>query len=132
MTVRVFLVEDMPQVQGLLAELLAGIGDFDFAGAATTEAEARLWLVENPGAWDLAIIDLVLEQGSGMGVIPHARAAAGDAAASLVVFSDYATEGIRQHCRKLGADAVFRKTDEMQDFMAFCAGLEGSAAAPAA
>jgi DNA-binding NarL/FixJ family response regulator len=129
-TVRVFLVEDMMQVQGVLADLLASLGDFRLVGASTTEAEARLWLTEHPDGWDLAVIDLVLEQGSGMGVISTARQA-GDNGASVVVFSDYASDGIRNHCLRLGADAVFLKS-QMQDFMDYCSELGGLQAASAA
>jgi DNA-binding NarL/FixJ family response regulator len=129
-TVRVFLVEDMMQVQGVLADLLASLGDFRLVGASATEAEARLWLTEHPDGWDLAVIDLVLEQGSGMGVISTARQA-GDNGASVVVFSDYASDGIRNHCLRLGADAVFLKS-QMQDFMDYCSELGGLQAASAA
>ena len=38
---------------------------------------------------------------------------------------DYATPGIRQHCLKLGADAVFQKTHEMQAFIDWCSALVG-------
>lgn len=130
MTTRVFLVEDMKQVHAALAELLAAIGDFRVVGVAGTEAEANLWLLENPGAWDLAIIDLVLEQGTGMAVVPKAAASRRDGAA-IVVFSDYASEGIRTHCRKLGADAVFLKS-QIQDLMDYCSEIGGLAAASAA
>lgn len=131
MSIRVFLVEDMKQVQGVLADLLSSIGDFRLVNATATEAEAKLWLDENPGAWDLAIIDLVLDQGTGMGVIPKAHQLARRAGGRVVVFSDYASEGIRSHCLKLGADAVFPKS-KVHDLMDYCSELGGLAAAPAA
>jgi DNA-binding NarL/FixJ family response regulator len=129
-SVRVFLVEDMKQVQGVLADLLASLGDFRLVGTARTEAEARLWLQENPGAWDLSIIDLVLDQGTGMAVIRPARDVTGGEGGNIVVFSDYASDGIRNHCLKLGADAVFLKT-QTQEFMDYCSELGGLAAATA-
>lgn len=127
MTIRVFLVEDMKQVHGVLADLLAGIGDFEIVQATATEAEAKLWMSENPRGWDLAVVDLVLEQGSGMGVIPHARDHADRSGAQVVVFSDYASDGIQAHCRKLGADAVFLKS-QVQDLMDYCSELGGQPA----
>lgn len=130
MTVRVFLVEDMKHVQAALSDLLAALGDFRLVGVCATEAEARLWLAEHPGGWDLAVVDLVLDQGSGMGVIPAADAARGEASA-VVVFSDYASDGIRAHCLRLGADVVFLKS-QMQEFMDYCSELGGLAATPAA
>ena len=69
MPIKVFLVEDMKHLQGLISDLLESLGDFKLIGTATTEAEANWWLGENLGSWDLAIIDLVLEQGSGISVV---------------------------------------------------------------
>jgi response regulator of citrate/malate metabolism len=116
-SVRVFLVEDMKQVQAVLADLLTTVGDFRLVNATTTEAEAKHWLIEHPGAWDLAIVDLVLDQGTGMAVIPKARAAAGEGATIVV-----------SHCLNLGADAVFLKS-QTQEFMDYCSEIGGVAAA---
>jgi DNA-binding NarL/FixJ family response regulator len=128
-TVRVFLVEDMKHVQEIVADLLTSLGDFRLVKAIGNEAEARLWLVEHPGAWDLAVIDLVLDQGSGMGVVSRAREAAGRDG-RVIVFSDYASDGIRKHCLRLGADAVFLKS-QTQEFMDYCSELGGLEAARA-
>jgi DNA-binding NarL/FixJ family response regulator len=126
-TVRVLLVEDMKQMQAVVMDLLSAVGDFHVVGLVATEAEAKLWLADNPGAWDLAIVDLVLDQGSGLAVVPRAREARhGDA--HIIVFSDYASGGIRSHCEKLGADAVFLKS-ESREFMNYCSALGGPAAA---
>lgn len=109
MALRVVLIEDMQNMQTLLVEMLVAAGDFRVVHAASTEAEARLWLEEHPQGWDLAIVDLVLEQGSGLGVIRPARRAS--ARATIAVLSSYATPGVEEHCRRLGADAVFDKAD---------------------
>jgi CheY-like chemotaxis protein len=105
---RVFLVEDLLRMRGLLGELFDSMG-FQVIGTASTEAEANLWLDEHPGGWDLAVLDLVLEQGAGMNVIRRCKA--DPSGGSIVVFSSYATPGVRQHCLDLGADAVFDKSD---------------------
>ena len=125
MPVKVFLVEDMKHLQGVISDLLASIGDFLLIGTATTEAEANLWLADNAGGWDLAIVDLVLEQGSGMSVI--ARCKRRPSAGKVVVFSDYVTPGIHRHCLGLGADAAIPKSD-MPAFIRYCAGLAPAAA----
>jgi DNA-binding NarL/FixJ family response regulator len=130
-TIRVFLVEDMKHVQGVLADLLSSIGDFQLVNATATEAEAKLWLSENPGGWDLAVIDLVLEQGSGMAVVPKAREFAELNGGNVIVFSDYASDGIHNHCVKLGAHAVFLKS-QVQDLMDYCSELGGCPTASAA
>ena len=127
-TVKVFLVEDLKHLQGVVADLLASLGDFRVERAVGTEAEAILWLEENRGGWDLAIIDLILEQGTGMGVIARCRQSAPQG--KVVVFSDYATPGIRKQCITLGADAVFQKSGEVRAFIDFCSALAPSAPSP--
>ncbi|MFC5497221.1 response regulator [Caenimonas terrae] len=118
---KLLLVEDLPQVRGVVLDLLATVGDFQLVHSVSTEAEANLWIEENEGKWDLAVIDLILEQGTGLGVVAKARNR--PAGSKVVVFSDYATEGIRKHCVKLGADAAFQKGDDLQAFLAFCGAL---------
>jgi DNA-binding NarL/FixJ family response regulator len=106
---RVFLVEDLQRMRGLMADLFASIGGFRIVAHATTEAEANLWLDDHPGGWDVAVVDLVLEQGAGMNVI--SRCKADPNGGRVVVFSSYASPGVREHCLDLGADAVFDKSD---------------------
>jgi two-component system, OmpR family, response regulator len=107
--VRLFLVEDLHTIQTLLRALFAALGGIEVVGAAGTEAEANLWLLEHPGGWDLAIIDLVLEQGSGMSVIRRAREL--HPSGKVAVFSAYASPAVCRHCLGLGADEVFSKMD---------------------
>jgi DNA-binding NarL/FixJ family response regulator len=116
-TIRVFVVEDLGRMRSLFKDLFSQLEGVSVVATAATEAEARLWLSEHPGGWDLAIVDLILEQGSGMGVISQCRAS--PRPGKIVVFSSYATPGVRQHCLRLGADAVFDKTDSA-DFVAYC------------
>jgi DNA-binding NarL/FixJ family response regulator len=120
---KVFLVEDLAHLQIAIRDLLLALGDITLAGSATTEAEANLWVSENPGAWDVAIVDLMLDQGSGMSVIRNCRRASADA--TVLVFSEYVTPGIRQHCLALGADEAISKTD-VPAFMKYCSGLSAA------
>lgn len=117
MDVRVFLVEDLGRERSALAGLLGTLDGFRVVGGASTEAEANLWIDEHAAGWDLAIIDLMLEQGSGMGVL--ARCDGQPDRGRVVVFSGYASPGIRDHCLKLGADAVFDKA-RPQPLLAYC------------
>jgi DNA-binding NarL/FixJ family response regulator len=96
-------------MQMLLTVLVEAVGGSRVAGTAATEAEAKLWLEENPDGWDVALVDLVLREGSGFGVLPAARAQGGDR--KIAVFSGYITEGVRRHCERLGADVVLDKSD---------------------
>jgi DNA-binding NarL/FixJ family response regulator len=120
-TVDVVLVEDLQNIQSAMAQMLQGLGDYRIVAALPTEAEAIAWVEQNPGAWGLAVIDLVLEQGSGMGVIARCRRAT--PAGRIVVFSNFVSPGIRAHCLRLGADAAFDKNSELGAFADFCAEL---------
>jgi DNA-binding NarL/FixJ family response regulator len=106
---RVFLVEDLLRMRGLLGDLFSSMGGLRIVGSASTEAEARLWLEDHPDGCDVVVVDLVLEQGSGMEVTRSCKAQPGGG--KVVVFSSYATPGVRQHCLELGADAVFDKSE---------------------
>lgn len=109
MELRVFLVEDLQRMRGLLADLFLSLGGLEVVGASSTEAEAKLWLEEHQGEWDVAVVDLVLDQGAGMEVIRRCKADPGGG--KIVVFSSYATPGVRKHCLELGADAVYDKSE---------------------
>jgi DNA-binding NarL/FixJ family response regulator len=120
MTLKVFLVEDLHAMRDLITDACSRIGGFHIAGWAGSEPEARFWLDENPEGWDIAIVDLVLAQGSGVGVVSHAKRQPG--AGKVVVFSSYATPGVREKCFSVGADAVFDKNDTFA-FLSWLAGL---------
>lgn len=112
MELRVFLVEDLQRMRALLDDLFASIGGLRVVGHASTEAEANLWLEDHAGGWDVAVVDLVLEQGAGMNVIRRCKR--DSVGGRVVVFSSYASPGVRQHCLDLGADAVFEKGQTAQ------------------
>lgn len=109
---KVFLVEDLPNMRVLLSDLFRSIGGIQLVGSADNEAEARLWIDEHHGEWDVAVIDLVLNQGSGFGVLSHANCRPDPG--KLVVLSSFASPGVRSHCFKLGAAEVFDKADTLQ------------------
>jgi DNA-binding NarL/FixJ family response regulator len=129
LSVAVFLVEDQKNIQSALGQMLEGLGDFRIVEAVSTEAEALGWLEQNSGAWELAVIDLVLEQGSGMGAISRARRTSPDA--RVVVFSNFVTPVIRAHCLRLGADAAFDKNSELREFADYCSDLAAPRSATA-
>jgi DNA-binding NarL/FixJ family response regulator len=105
--VRVFLVEDLPPLRSLVQDLLGFVGGVQVVGSAGTEAEAIAWLEQHGADWDLAIIDLVLAEGTGLQVIRRARQTRFDA--GIVVFSSFLSPAVERHCAQLGADAVFEK-----------------------
>ncbi|MBE7366900.1 response regulator [Ramlibacter pallidus] len=106
MAVRVFLVEDQKPMQELVRDLLESVGGFDVVGMADNETTATEWLLRHRGGWDLAIIDLLLAEGSGFTLLTRCNTEPGGA---VVVFSDFVTPVVRQRCVRLGADGVISK-----------------------
>jgi two-component system OmpR family response regulator len=86
--------------------------DVQLIGTATTEAEAVAWLEENPGAWDLLVVDLFLQEGSGLGIVK--RCGKCRPGQRVVVLTNYATGEIADWARELGADAVFDKAADLE------------------
>ena len=124
---RAFLVEDSSVIRANLVETLQELLPVSVVGWADTEAGATQWLAEHPDDWDLLIVDIFLNQGSGLGVLkacrerpPHRK---------LAVLSNYATPDMRLKCLELGADAVFDKSNEIDALIDYCARLGGAGAA---
>jgi DNA-binding NarL/FixJ family response regulator len=115
----VFLVEDIEVIRDNLVVALAEVSNAVVVATAEGEAEAIAWLTANPGAWDIAAIDLFLKQGSGLGVLPTCRNRS--AHQRVVVLTNFATRSIRERCLKAGADHVFDKSTEVEAFLEYCA-----------
>lgn len=106
MAVRVLLVEDAKPMQELVRDLLDSVGGFEVVGMASNETAATEWLLRHRGGWDLAIVDLLLAEGSGFTLITRCNQEPGGA---VLVFSDFVTPVVRQRCIRLGADGVISK-----------------------
>ncbi len=118
MAVQIFLVEDNPLIRDNLIPTLEDLVDAEVLGCADSEAEASTWLEVHSQEWQLAVVDMFLRQGSGLDVLrrcqqrlPHQR---------VVVLSNYATADMRRRALALGADAVFDKSNELDDFIDYC------------
>ena len=94
-------------MQAVLDDLFDNIGGYEVCARLRTETEATDWLQQNRGQWKLAVIDLILHDGSGFNLIERCVTDQQDGA--LVVLSDYASPAIKQRCLAMGADAVFAK-----------------------
>ncbi|OOG36064.1 response regulator transcription factor [Polaromonas sp. A23] len=117
MRLRIFLVEDSPVIRDALSESLEELVGARVVSWASTEAEAIQWLAANPSDWDLAIVDLFLLQGSGLNVVKSCSSRA--LRQKVIVLTNYATEPIRQRCLAAGADAVFDKATEIDEFTTY-------------
>ena len=113
-----YLAEDNLAVLENLIETLEEIADVKVAAHAATQAEATRWLALHDGKWHLAIVDLFLKEGSGLGVLTGCRSR--EPYQKVVVLTNYATPDIRRRACDLGADAVFDKTTELDALYAYC------------
>ncbi len=123
-TVRTYIVEDNPTIRENLVATLEELGGIAAIGFAETEEQGSGWLTSHDGQWDLAIVDLFLKQGSGLGVLQACRERT--AAQKVVVLTNYATPDIRTRCTQLGVDAVFDKSTDIDALIDFCVDLQGS------
>lgn len=114
-----FLVEDNSTIRENLIPALADLADAPVVGVAETETDAVQWLKEHREVWHLAIVDLFLREGSGLGVLKHACANR-EPHQRVVVLTNYTQPDIRQRCLDMGADAVFDKSNELDAFLDYC------------
>ena len=109
MPFRVFLVEDNPLIRQSMTELLEELTDAQVVAWADGEDAAVLEMARVE--WDVALVDLFLLQGSGLGV---ARAfSKRPFTQRLYVVSNYATNAIRERCNHLNIDGIFDKSTEL-------------------
>lgn len=125
MRLKTYIVEDNPTIRENLIGTLEELARIDAVGTADTENEGKAWLTENRHNWDLAIVDLFLKQGSGLGVLAACRDR--PSSQKVVVLSNYATADIRQRCAQLGVDAVFDKSNEIDALVDYCIQQSGAA-----
>lgn len=118
MAIKTYIVEDSPTIRENLIATLKELAVATTVGSAETERESVAWLTNSHNDWDLAIVDLFLKQGLGLCVVaacqnrlPHQK---------VIVLSNYVTPAVRKQCVLLGADAVFDKSTEVEQLLAYC------------
>ena len=119
MKMRTFLVEDNHIILENLVSTLEELAPVDAIGMADSEEEGAAWLNSHAEQWDLAIVDLFLRQGSGLGILAACRLR--DERQKVVVLSNYLTSEVRLRCAQLGVDAVFDKSTEIEALVNYCA-----------
>ena len=115
-----FIVEDSPVIRENLVAALEEMAPIQVVGTAEDEAGALRWLGDN--VCDLAIVDIFLKSGSGLGVLKTASLS--ERPIKLVVLSNYATPDMRRKCLELGADRVFDKSNEIDALILYCTRLQ--------
>ena len=121
MKIKTYIVEDSPTIKENLIATLEELTEVSSVGTAENEIDAVTWLTNTSNDWNLAIVDLFLKQGTGLGVVsackkrlPHQK---------VIVLSNYATADIRKQCEILGVDQVFDKSTEIELLLEFCTTL---------
>lgn len=114
-----YLAEDNEAIARNLIETLQEICEVKVVAVGSTQTEASQWLALHDSEWDLAIVDLFLKEGSGLGVLAGCRNR--PVRQKIVVLTNYATPEIRKRATELGANAVFDKSSELEQLFAYCA-----------
>lgn len=128
---KVFLIEDSALLQELLASMLSELDGVEFCGCASGETAALAHLKNAPV--DLVIIDIQLREGSGIGVLRTLQNDGTHYGNPLkAVLTNYAHDGMRARCERLGMDAFFDKSlniNQLLDYVVVAAQAKAASAA---
>jgi DNA-binding NarL/FixJ family response regulator len=107
--VRVFLVENSPEVRDRLRSLIQGVKGADVVGEAASVPEALQGIAASRA--DAVVLDLHLDGGTGFDVLRGL----GTSAPSVMVYilSNFANEAYRRTAQRLGARGFFDKASEI-------------------
>lgn len=124
MQINTYLVEDSPTIRDNLIATLEELTSVLTVGTAETELDGVAWLSNSSNTWDLAIVDLFLKQGTGLGIVSACKRRL--STQKIIVLSNYATPDVRKQCALLGADAVFDKSTEIEQLLEYCVNFNQS------
>lgn len=124
MQINTYLVEDSLTIRDNLIATLEELTSVLTVGTAETELDGVAWLSNSSNTWDLAIVDLFLKQGTGLGVVSACKRRL--STQKIIVLSNYATPDVRKQCALLGADAVFDKSTEIEQLLEYCVNFSQS------
>jgi DNA-binding NarL/FixJ family response regulator len=119
---RILLVEDHDQIAEELSSTLEELARAKVVGTAQAQDEACRWMDERTQACDVAVIDVFLKRGTGLGVLEHI--AKYQHPPRRVILTNYATPDMHRRCRELGADAVFDKSMEIDQLIDWLTGAQ--------
>ena len=122
---RVVIVEDSAIIRARLSESLLEIPNVEIVGQVESESDALAVLRQQQ--WDVAVLDLQLKQGTGLGVLKALNRSLRPPNARIIVFTNFAFPQYRERSMALGADYFFDKSREFHRVREVLAGM---AAAP--
>ncbi|MGJ7574748.1 response regulator [Variovorax sp. RB2P76] len=112
------LVEDSKTIQENLIPALVDLVEAKVVAVAESPLEAEKALDDHRNDWELAVVDLFLKDGSGLSVLRHCQAR--NPRQHVLVLTNYPTAEIRARCLALGADGVYDKSTQLEEFFAEC------------
>ena len=115
---RVLLVENDRHMADGLRRCFQVSGHCEVVHVTSTASGAMRWLDEHPRGWDLALIDIFLDEGHGYAVLKHCRKSG--AHQRVVVMSNYARREAVEQALAQGADRFFDKATELDQLVAYC------------
>ena len=118
MPLQTVLIEDSTTIREALAPALADLAGAEVVAVADAANEAVAILKNLGAAWDLAVVDLFLREGSGLTVLRACKERASHQ--RMVVLTNYPTDEMRRRSMELGADALFDKSNELERFFEWC------------
>lgn len=119
--VRVMLVEDSALLARDLTAALQELGNVRVAAVADGEGQACKMLRQKPLPFDLLVIDVFLTTGSGLGVLRSAKGLG--LVLPVFMLTNFATLDVRKRCIALGADRIFDKSRQLDEFLTEVAAL---------
>jgi DNA-binding NarL/FixJ family response regulator len=117
MPLTAFMVEDDPVIRETLSIMLLEFLGAHVVGTAETAEDALAWIAASDRHWDLTVLDLFLREGTGFTVLGHMTPAH---RRQCVVLTNSATPANIARCIDLGADAVFDKSLQLDEFLKYC------------
>ena len=112
---RIFLVEDSPIIRKSLVEVLSSeVEGRTVIGTAETEDDAFQAIATTPA--DVAIIDINLREGSGIGLLARISKL-DDAPPTRIVYTNHYSRRIAAHCTELGATHVLSKAGNVSELL---------------
>ena len=120
MPLNLVLIEDHADFREQLRDRLETIADVRVVHAESTAPAAAQWLAEHAHDWDVLVVDLFLAHGHGFQVLNAAKERLPRQQA--VLLTNYTRDPVREQARKFGADAVFDKSFELEQFLAHVEG----------
>ena len=116
---KAYVVEDNETIRENLINALEELTCVRVVGNSATEDEGLQWLEQNAGQWDMVIVDLFLQRGSGIRLVQRIHRRSNSQ--KVIVFSNYVNASVRKRCAQLGVDAVFDKSTEIDFLVDYCA-----------